>query len=160
MALKEKKELSIYGNDWPTQDGTCIRDYIHVMDLADAHIAALDFLNKNPPQIVSFNIGTGKGTSVLEIIQKFIEVNLVLLPYKFESRREGDSGWVVADNKLALERLEWFPRRSLEDMCADSLDGQNMHQKLINLKIDNLCSYLPYLSSNLTISSSPTYEPL
>lgn len=120
VSRKEIKELSIYGNDWPTKDGTCIRDYIHVMDLADAHLAALHYLNENPPQIISFNIGTGKGTSVLEVIEKFVKVNLVSLPYKFQSRREGDSAWVVADNKFALERLDWSPRRSIEDMCADS----------------------------------------
>ena len=120
VSKKEIKELSIYGNDWPTNDGTCIRDYIHVMDLADAHLAALNFLNKNSPQIISFNIGTGKGTSVLEVIKEFVKVNLVSIPYRFESRREGDSAWVVADNKFALEKLDWYPRRSIEDMCADS----------------------------------------
>ena len=120
VVSKEKNELSIYGNDWPTKDGTCIRDYIHVMDLADAHVAALDFIDKNPPQIISFNIGTGQGTSVLEIIQKFIEVNSVSLPYKFQSRRKGDSACVVADNRFALGKLDWRPKRSLDDMCADS----------------------------------------
>ena len=116
----EKKELSIFGNDWPTEDGTCIRDYIHVLDLADAHVAAIDFLKKNSPQLISFNIGTGKGTSVLEIINKFKKVNLVKLPYKFEARRDGDSAWIVADNKLALDKLDWSPKRTLEDMCADT----------------------------------------
>ena len=117
---KDIKKLPIYGSDWPTKDGTCIRDYIHVMDLADAHLASLEYLNKNPPQIIPFNIGTGKGTSVLEIIEKFVKVNIVSLPYKFEARRKGDSAWLVADNKFALERLDWYPKRRIEDMCADS----------------------------------------
>ena len=120
VSKKEINKLSIFGKDWPTKDGTCIRDYIHVMDLADAHIAALDFLNINPPQLISFNIGTGKGTSVLEVIEKFSKVNMISLPYKFESRREGDSARLVADNKFALEILDWRPKRSIEDMCADS----------------------------------------
>ena len=121
VASKEK-ELSIYGNDWPTKDGTCIRDYIHVM-IFDAHIAALDFLNNNPPQIISLISVRSRDK---RIIQKFIEVNLVSLPYKFQSRREGDSAWVVADNRFALEKLDWRPKRS-PDICVDSLDGQNMH---------------------------------
>ena len=90
------------------------------MDLADAHLAALEYLDKNPPQIISFNIGTGKGTSILEIIEKFVKVNLVSIPYKFEGRRKGDCAWLVANNKFALERLDWHPKRSIENMCADS----------------------------------------
>ena len=75
LKVANKRKISIYGNDWPTKDGTCIRDYIHVMDLADAHLAALEYLRNNQPQIISLNIGTGKGTSVLEIINKFVEIN-------------------------------------------------------------------------------------
>ena len=67
----KQKKLSIFGNDWPTKDGTCIRDFIHVMDLAEAHIATLDYLKNNNPQYVSLNIGTGKGISVLEVVKAF-----------------------------------------------------------------------------------------
>ena len=118
----QKKNIKnyIFGNDWPTKDGTCIRDYIHVMDLADAHIAALKYLIKNDSQIISLNIGTGIGTSVLEIVNKFAEVNKVFLPYKFRNRRKGDQAFVVADNSLALKLLNWYPKRNINDMCFDS----------------------------------------
>ena len=92
----------------------------HVMDLAEAHIAALDFLNKNIPQIIALNIGTGKGTSVLEIIDKFVQINRVALPFYFEKRREGDHHRLVADNTRSLDLLNWKPKRSIEDMCTDS----------------------------------------
>ncbi len=120
VAKKINKELFIYGNDWPTKDGTCIRDYIHVMDLADAHVAAIQFLEDNKPQITSLNIGTGKGTSVLEIVNKFIEVNTIKIPYKFKERRKGDAAYVVADNSLALKLLNWAPKRDINDMCIDT----------------------------------------
>ena len=120
VAMRENKEISIFGNDWPTNDGTCIRDYIHVMDLADAHVAALEFLDSNKPQIVSLNIGTGKGTSVLEIVKKFSSINNLSIPYVFAKRRKGDQSYVVADNDLALKLLNWFPKRSVNDMCIDA----------------------------------------
>ncbi len=109
--------LKVFGNDWPTKDGTCIRDYIHVMDLAEGHLKALDFLFKNASQIIKLNIGTGKGSSVLELIKTFEIVNKVKVPYEFESRREGDAVMVVADNSKAKSILKWCPQRSLEDMC-------------------------------------------
>ena len=121
----EQKSLSVFGNDWPTKDGTCIRDYIHVMDLADAHIATLNFLLSNKPQFKSINIGTGKGTSVLEIIKTFCEIRKEKFPYKFEERRLGDKVFVVADNKLALKLLNWKPKKNLIDMCRDSLYSQH-----------------------------------
>ena len=93
--------------DWPTHDGTCIRDFIHVMDLAEAHIATLDFLKKNKPQYISINIGTGKGNSVLEVIKTFQEIKGINFTYDFVDRRLGDQPFVVADNKLALELLKW-----------------------------------------------------
>ena len=120
VAKNKNKELYIFGNDWPTKDGTCIRDYIHVMDLADAHLNALDFLQNNNPQIISLNIGTGNGTTVLEIVEKFMEVNNILVPYKFKGRRKGDASSVVADNSLAIETLKWKPKRNIVDMCFDS----------------------------------------
>ena len=116
-----KKRLPIFGNDWPTEDGTCIRDFIHVMDLAEAHVAALRFLKDNNPQNVSINIGTGKGTSVLEIIKTFQKVNGIDFQYDFVERRIGDQPFLVADNKLALELLDWSPRRNIKDMCKDSV---------------------------------------
>ena len=113
-------QLSIYGNDWPTNDGTCIRDFIHVMDLAEAHFAALKFLHEKEPQFISLNIGTGKGSSVLEIVETYSKSNKISLPYKFVGRRPGDSCYVVADNSLALDLLDWKPLKTLEDICIDS----------------------------------------
>ncbi len=118
--LGDLEKLYIFGNDWPTPDGTCIRDYIHVMDLADAHIAALNFIKVNKPQIISINIGTGKGHSVLDVIKTYSRVNCIDLPYEFSERREGDAPFVIADNSLALKLLEWVPQKNMDDMCKDS----------------------------------------
>ncbi len=115
----EQEKLTIFGNDWSTHDGTCVRDFIHVMDLAEAHIAALNYLAANKTQNISINIGTGKGTSVLEIIKKFQEIRGIRFPYVFAKRRIGDEPFLVADNNLALELLDWFPKRTIEDMCID-----------------------------------------
>ena len=117
---KEKKELSIFGNDWPTKDGTCIRDFIHVMDLAEAHAAALNFLLINSPQNININIGTGKGTTVLELVETFIEINKCKIPYIFVKRRPGDAPFSVADNSKALKLLEWKPKRSIKEICEDA----------------------------------------
>ncbi len=114
------KKLLIFGNDWPTRDGTCIRDYIHVMDLAAAHQAALNYLDTKNSVIISVNIGTGRGYSVLEIIETYSKVNDVEVPYKFDLRRRGDAPYVVADNSLALNTLKWKPTRNIEKACLDS----------------------------------------
>ena len=113
--------LLVFGKDWPTPDGTCIRDFIHVMDLAEAHIATLNYLKNNKPQNISINIGTGKGTSVIEAIETFQKIKDIDFEYKFVERRLGDQSFVVADNKLALDLLKWTPKRNLLDMCKDSL---------------------------------------
>lgn len=120
VASGEYKKLSIYGKDWPTYDGTAIRDYIHVMDLAEAHLAALDYILKSSPVSLSINIGTGNGTSVLEVVETFKKVNRCELKYSFESRRKGDSPYVVADNNLATSILKWVPKRNLDDICRDA----------------------------------------
>ncbi len=125
--------LHIYGNDWPTQDGTCVRDYIHVMDLSEAHFSALQFLEKNPSQFKSLNIGTGRGFSVLEIVNKYSKLNNVEIPYKFSDRRSGDAPFVVSDNKLALSLLDWKPQKTIEDSCIDSY--RFLKNKLKNLYV-------------------------
>ena len=112
-------KLKIYGNDWPTADGTAIRDYIHVMDLAEAHYLALKNLMEYKSKLSILNIGTGIGTSVLEIVKTFESVNKCSIPYEFADRREGDCPFVVADNKLSLKTLNWSPKRNLERMCID-----------------------------------------
>ena len=119
VASRELKELKIFGNDWNTPDGTCVRDYVHIMDLADGHIAALDYLKKSCSQIINLNLGTGKGTSVLELINTFSEVNNVHIPYSIGQRRIGDNEYVVANNEKASKLLNWFPKRSIKDMCID-----------------------------------------
>ena len=125
VASGKYKELKIFGNDWPTNDGTCVRDYIHVMDLAESHLCALEFLLKKKTQNVSINIGTGKGTSVLGLLEAFNKINNFNLPYKFVTRRFGDVPVLVADNKLAISTLNWMPKRTLEDMCKDGWNWQN-----------------------------------
>ena len=124
VALGGKDFLTIYGNDWPTHDGTCLRDYIHVMDLADGHIAALEHLEHNKSQILNMNLGTGKGTSVLELINIFEQVNNVKIDYEFTKRRKGDNAIVIADNSKADSLLNWQPKRSIYEMCKDGWNWQ------------------------------------
>ena len=124
-----RKELNIYGNDWPTYDGTGVRDYIHVMDLASGHISALNFLIQNDPQIITLNLGTGIGTSVLELIDTFQKVNDVKIPYKIREKRDGDIAVLIADNKLALSKLDWYPKNKLENMCRDGWLWQSKNPK-------------------------------
>ncbi len=119
VGLGELKEIKIFGNDWPTSDGTGIRDYIHIVDLANGHLSALNYIIKKSPQFLIINLGTGKGTSVLELIKTFEKVNKVKIPYRFVERREGDHCEVVADNSLAKSLLNWRPTLNLEDMCRD-----------------------------------------
>ena len=109
----------IFGNDWDTPDGTCIRDYIHICDLSNAHFLALEKLFKKDSGFLTFNVGTGEGKSVLDLINTFEKVNNVEIPYVFTSRREGDLGMVVADNSLIRRELKWKPKYNLEDMCTD-----------------------------------------
>ena len=119
VAKGEKKYLEIFGNNWPTEDGTCIRDFIHVLDLAEAHMSAIKMLCESKSKIVNLNIGTGRGTSVLELSKIFEEVNKCQIPTIFSQRRKGDIPFSVADNSLALEILDWFPKRNVEEMCRD-----------------------------------------
>tara|TARA_Y100001968_G_C19121888_1_gene602382 strand:+ start:54 stop:740 length:687 start_codon:yes stop_codon:yes gene_type:complete len=124
VAAGKLKKLNVFGNDWPTADGTGVRDYIHVMDIAEGHIAALQSCEEEKPQCLSINLGTGKGTSVLELIDIFERVNNIKIPYTYTSRRTGDSPKVIADNKLAISLLDWYPKRSIEDMCVDGWHWQ------------------------------------
>ena len=94
------------------------------MDLAKAHYLAFEFLEKNRNQYLEMNIGTGKGTSVIELIKIFQEVNQVEIPYIYEDRRKGDTAVVYADNSLASEILNWHPERSIEEMCKDGWNWQ------------------------------------
>ncbi|MEP6615649.1 MAG: UDP-glucose 4-epimerase GalE [Ginsengibacter sp.] len=117
-AIGKLPQLKVYGNDYPTKDGSCIRDYIHVTDIAHAHILALQYLmdKKNELSCEVFNLGTGTGVSVLEVIQAFEKVSGKKLNYVISPRRHGDVIAVYADNELAKKILGWNPQYSLEDM--------------------------------------------
>ena len=119
VGLGEIDSLRIFGNDWPTNDGTPIRDYIHVMDLAEAHMLALEKIMEFKSKFLVLNIGTGIGSSVLDLINTFEKVNNCKLDYVFDKRRKGDFPFVVSDNTFALKILGWEPKRNLEDMCRD-----------------------------------------
>ena len=112
-----RKELSVFGNDYPTSDGTCIRDYIHVVDLAKAHVIALERLinGKNNYNFETFNVGTGKGSSVLEVINSFEKISNKSLPYKFAPRREGDVIQAYADTTKANHELGWKAQSTLDE---------------------------------------------
>ena len=112
--------LKVFGNDYPTKDGTCVRDYLHVLDLADAHIKGLNFLSNSKDKYEVFNIGLGMGISVLELIDIFQETNQIFFDYKISSRRKGDSAISFADNSRALSTLKWEPKYNYKDMCRDS----------------------------------------
>lgn len=116
-AIGMRNELSVYGNDYPTLDGTAIRDYIHVVDLAKAHVVALQRLieKKNIQKVEVFNVGTGKGSSVLEVIEAFEKVTNQKLPYKIVGRREGDVIEAYANTQKANDVLGWQAKLTLED---------------------------------------------
>ena len=120
VAKREIDKLKIFGNDWDTPDGTGIRDYIHVLDVAEGHINTYEHLKIESPQILNLNLGTGKGTSVLELIKFYEEANKVDIPYEFVERRPGDLAKVVADNSRAKSILGWYPRKNLLEMCQDA----------------------------------------
>src|SRR5699024_5923383 len=101
------EKLTVFGNDYDTPDGSCIRDYIHVQDLADAHIVALQYLSKSDEEYEVFNIGTGQGSSVLELIHSFEEVTGVKVPYEIGDRREGDLPNIYANPEKAIQKLNW-----------------------------------------------------
>ena len=120
VATGELNTLKIFGNNWPTSDGTAIRDYIHVMDLAEGHYSALKYLQRSTPHLLTLNLGTGKGTTVLDVVKTFEKVCNQDINYQFVSRRKGDSARIVADVKMANKYLNWQAQRNLEEMCFSS----------------------------------------
>ena len=127
VAIGKRKILSVFGNDYPTPDGTGVRDYIHVVDLAVGHIKALNFLiatTEDSAVCEAFNLGTGTGYSVLDIINAFQNVNNLAIPYQITERRPGDIASCYADPKLAYEKLNWHAEKSLDDMVADNWHWQ------------------------------------
>lgn len=126
VAVGKLDKLKVFGGDYDTPDGTGVRDYIHVMDLAEGHLAALNFLsNLDKGGFFPINLGTGKGISVLQMIEAFSKASGTDIPYEIVDRRLGDVASCYADVRLAKELLGWEARRSLEDMCRDTWRWQS-----------------------------------
>lgn len=119
VAIGKLKKLNVFGNDYPTKDGTGVRDYIHVVDLAKGHVAAIDYVAKYKGTEVS-NLGTGTGYSVFDIIKAFEKVNSVVVPFEVVGRRAGDIAECYADPSKAKALLGWKAEKTLEDMCKDT----------------------------------------
>ncbi len=117
--------IRIFGRDWPTVDGTPERDFVHIMDLAEAHLLAMQYLEKRTNIYISINIGSGKSTSILNLIRTFEQVNECQIPIKYSERRRGDAAILVADIKLAKDILKWRPKKTIIDICKDGWRWQN-----------------------------------
>jgi len=128
VAVGKLKQVEVFGNDYPTHDGTGVRDYIHVVDLAQGHVKALNRLLSSPG-IVIYNLGTGKGYSVLEMVSTFAEVNDRVVPYQIVGRRPGDIAACYADPTKALEELGWQAKLGLREMCEDTWRWQKQNPK-------------------------------
>jgi len=126
-----KNSLTVFGNDYNTRDGSCIRDYIHVSDIADAHVKALNYLleRKNKSNLSLFNLGTGRGVTVLEAIHSFEKVTGKKLDYKIGARRAGDVVAIYANNALAQKELNWIPEYSIDDMMLSAWKWQETLNK-------------------------------
>lgn len=127
VAIGKKDVLTIFGDDYATPDGTGVRDYIHVMDLATGHVAAMKKLEKGKFGIKFFNLGTGQGVSVMSLIKTFERVNNVKVPFVIQPRRQGDISTMFADPTLAQEELNWKAVHTLEEMCEDFWRWQKMN---------------------------------
>lgn len=125
VAIGKRPFLSVYGNDYDTPDGTCIRDYIHVVDLADGHVKAVNNILDGKKGVQIFNLGTGKGYSVLDIVKAFSKAYGKELPYKIVPRRPGDLAVCFSDPSKAKEVLGWEAKRGIDDMCRDSWNWQS-----------------------------------
>ena len=125
VAVGRLKELQVFGGDYPTLDGSGVRDYIHVMDLAEGHRAALDWALRDPREVLAANLGTGRGYSVLDLVRAFEKASGQAIPYRIVARRAGDVPAYWGDPSLAGRRLGWTARRSLDDMCRDAWNWQS-----------------------------------
>ena len=131
-AIGKREALTVFGNDYPTRDGTCVRDFIHIMDLAEAHTMGISYLEKNPqgPPIEILNLGTGTGVTVMETIHAFIDVAGVHLNYKVGPRRSGDVVSVYADYQKASRLLGWKPKRNIEDIMSSAWAWEKARSKV------------------------------
>ena len=123
VAIGKRERLGVFGNDYPTRDGTGVRDYIHVMDLASAHVAALQAITRKAGLAI-YNIGTGQGYSVLDVVNAFIRVNKVDIPYTIMPRRAGDIATCYCNPEKAARELGWKAQYGLDDMCRDAWNWQ------------------------------------
>lgn len=129
VAVGRRERLQVYGGDWPTPDGSGVRDYIHVMDLAEGHLAALETLLSEEPQLLTANLGSGQGHSVLEVVAAFAQASGRPVPYQLVNRRAGDAACSLADPTFAASRLGWSTQRSLDEMCRDGWAWQQANPK-------------------------------
>ena len=127
VAVGELEALQVFGNDYPTPDGTGVRDYIHVMDLAEGHVRACE--GPGTPGLVTLNLGTGRGSSVLEVVRAFEHASGRSIPFRIVERRPGDVACAYADPSAAERILGWRARRDLDAMCADAWRWQSMHPR-------------------------------
>ncbi|MEI6616994.1 MAG: UDP-glucose 4-epimerase GalE [Cyanobium sp. ELA507] len=127
VAVGRRQKLQIFGGDWPTPDGTGIRDYIHVMDLAEGHLAALETLWNEAPQLMTLNLGSGHGHSVLEVVRAYEQASGRRVPFDMVPRRAGDAAQSVADPAEAERRLGWRVQRDLAAICRDGWNWQNQN---------------------------------
>lgn len=128
VAVGKYEYLSVFGGDYPTPDGTGVRDYIHVVDLAKGHVKALEaFLRGDVPNLLVVNLGTGQGYSVLDMVQAFAQASGCKVPYRIVARRAGDIACCYADPALARELIHWQADKTLEDMCRDTWNWQSQN---------------------------------
>ena len=126
VAVGRREQLSVFGDDYDTPDGTGVRDYIHVVDLAKGHVAAVKYAAANTGCEV-FNLGTGTGYSVLDIVHAFIDANRIPVPYEIVDRRPGDIATCYADPAKSAEKLGWKAEKTLTDMCRDAWNWQKQN---------------------------------
>jgi len=136
VAVGKRPHLQIYGNNYETKDGTGVRDYIHVMDLAEGHVAAVRrILQGDSTGWTAYNLGTGNGNSVLEVVKAFEEASGRVVSFEFAPRREGDIASSFADCVRAEVELGWKAKKSLKDMCTDAWKWQSMNPSGFNMQI-------------------------
>jgi UDP-glucose 4-epimerase len=126
VAVGRRERLSVFGNDYPTPDGTGVRDYIHVVDLAEGHVAALDWLEREGGML-TVNLGTGQGYSVLDMVRAFERASGRAVAYRIVARRSGDIAACWADPSLARRLLGWEAKRGIDAMCTDTWRWQTMN---------------------------------
>jgi UDP-glucose 4-epimerase len=130
-AIGIRSEFYVHGTDYPTRDGSCVRDYIHVMDLAHAHSLALNHLlsKQQAYSLEAYNLGIGEGVSVIEAIKAFESVNQIKLNYKLGPRREGDLAAIYANNSKIVKDLNWYPKKNIDDIMKDAWAWEKMRRK-------------------------------